>query len=118
MLNRVILIGRVTFPPKTKTTTTGIVVTNFSIAVDRMGKGEKKTDFINITAFGKLAEICQQYLDKGKLVAIEGKLQVDSFEGKDGTKKKSYKVVADNMKMLGGKSSREEPEEEPEEMPF
>ena len=102
MLNRVILIGRLTKDPELRYTGNGNPVANFTLAVDRQfstQQGEKETDFIRITAWRKLAEIVAEKLQKGRLVAIEGRLQIDNYE-KDGEKKQSAGVVADNVRFL------------------
>lgn len=112
MLNRVILVGRVAVEPEMRYTPSGTQVASFVMAVDRnrlTSKGEKEADFIKIVVWGKLAEICAQYLSKGKLIAIEGRLQVQSFEGKDGQKRKTYEVVAETMKMLDRKGAGDGP---------
>lgn len=103
------LIGRLTADPEAKTTPTGITVTNFSVATNRVwkdsdGNQQDKTEFHNIVAWRRLAEICAQYLAKGRQIYIEGHLQTRSWDGQDGTKKYRTEVVADNMIMLGSKS--------------
>lgn len=103
MLNKVILIGRLTRDPELRYTQTGIPVANFSIAVDRRftGQGgERETDFIDIVAWRKLAELCANHLGKGRLVAVDGSLQSRSYETNDGQKRKAWEVVADNVDFL------------------
>lgn len=103
MYNKVILIGRVAADPELRYTTTGKPVVNFVIAVNRPKFGDAQqsnADFINIVAWQKLAEICANYLTKGKLIAIDGALHVRSYETKDGQKRKAYEVLANTMKML------------------
>ena len=99
--NKVFLIGRLTRDPEYRLTPSGIAVTKFTMAMDRFRKqdGESSADFIRVVVWRKLAEICNQFLKKGRLVSIEGRLQVDSYE-KDGEKRYVYDVVADNMQML------------------
>ena len=99
--NKVFLIGRLTRDPEYRLTPSGIAITKFTMAMDRFRKqdGESSADFIRVVAWRKLAEICNQFLKKGRLVSIEGRLQVDSYE-KDGEKRYVYDVVADNMQML------------------
>ncbi|RAP34178.1 single-stranded DNA-binding protein [Candidatus Marinamargulisbacteria bacterium SCGC AG-439-L15] len=102
MYNQATLIGRLVRDPEYRLTTSGIEVCRFTIAVNRFKKAnseESNADFIRIVTWRRLAEICNQYLKKGKLVAIEGRLQIDSYE-KDGQKRYSSEVVADNMQML------------------
>lgn len=99
--NKVILIGRVATEPEMRYTTTGKPVVNFVIAVDRARtQGEKQTDFINIVAWQKLAEICANYLNKGKLISVDGRLQTRSYQTPEGQKRKVYEVVAQGMQML------------------
>lgn len=106
MYNKVFLIGRLTRDPEKRYTPAGIPVTRFSIAVNRtFGRDrEPEADFIRIVAWRKLAEICGEFLKKGRLVAIEGALRINSFVGRDGAKKNFSEVVADNMQMLEKKS--------------
>ncbi len=102
MLNKAFLIGRLVRDPETRMTSSGITVTRFTIAVDRTYKnenGEKTTDFLRVVAWRRLAEICAQYLKKGKLVAVEGRLQLSFYE-KDGQRRQSAEVMADNVQML------------------
>ena len=103
MLNRIILIGRLTQDPEMKYTNTGKAVVNFTLAVDRpftqRGK-EKETDFIRIVAWDKLAELTAQYLHKGRLAAVEGRLQLRQYEDKEGRKVSIAEVVADNVRFL------------------
>jgi single-strand DNA-binding protein len=127
-LNKVMLIGRLTRDPETRTTPQGVTVANFGLATGRVwkddqGNTQERTEFHNIVAWRRLAEICAQYLSKGRQVYIEGHLQTRSWEGQDGKKNYRTEVVADNMIMLGsrsenvGRSSREasQPTERPTE---
>lgn len=103
MLNRVILIGRLTADPQLRYTQSGVAVTSFSLAVDRPytnQQGERGTDFIDIVVWRKLAETCANYLSKGRLTAVEGRLQIRSYEAQDGTKRRVAEVVADNVRFL------------------
>jgi len=109
MYNKVFIIGRLTRDPEIRYTPSGIAVTRFSVAVSRnfRGKGNQpETDFLRVVAWRRLAEICGEYLKKGRLVAIEGRLQISSWE-KNGEKMKSAEIVADNMQMLERKPSME-----------
>lgn len=99
-LNKVILIGRLTHDPELRYTPNGQPVANFSLAVDRKMSKNDETDFIPVVAWRRLAEICNEFLHKGKLVAIEGRLQVRSYEDKEGRKQRAFEVVADEMQML------------------
>ena len=83
MLNRVILIGRLTRDPEMRFTPNGVPVTTFTLAVDRTftnKQGERETDFIDIVAWRQLGELCANYLHKGRLAAVEGRLEIQSFE--------------------------------------
>lgn len=105
-LNRIILIGRLVRDPEKKTTGSGKVFTRFTIAVDRRSKNYEQTaDFIPITTWEKTAEICADYLSKGRLVAVEGRLQTSTQTQPDGTKRTYYDVVADNVQMLESKNA-------------
>jgi single-strand DNA-binding protein len=107
-LNKVMLIGRLTRDPETRTTPQGVSVTNFGLATGRVwkddqGTTQERTEFHNIVAWRRLAEICAQYLAKGRQVYIEGHLQTRSWEDQDGKKNYRTEVVADNMIMLGSR---------------
>lgn len=124
-LNRVQLIGRLGKDPETRYTPTGKKVTTFSVAVGkkwRSAEGEQKeaTDWFNIEAWGRLGEISQSYLGKGRLVFIEGRLQTDQYE-QDGEKRYFTKVVVQNLQILDRKQEEEELISDPvdeEEFPF
>lgn len=107
MLNRIILIGRLTRDPELKYTTNGTAVVNFTLAVNRKFNRDE-TDFIDIVAWRGLAENCANYLGKGRLAAVEGRLQIRSYEANDGTKRKVAEVIADDVRFLdkaGGSSN-------------
>ncbi|MGE4170481.1 MAG: single-stranded DNA-binding protein [Candidatus Margulisiibacteriota bacterium] len=109
MYNKVFLIGRLVRDPEVRTTVSGIAVARFTIAVDRSKRrdtNEKITDFLRIVTWRRQAEIAGQYLRKGKLVAIEGRLQLESYE-KDGEKQSMAEIVADTFQMLDSKASTE-----------
>ena len=112
-LNRVIMIGRLTGDPEIRFTTNEIPVANFSIAVNRtVGKEKRKeVDFFQIVAWSGLAKICGEYLKKGKLIAVEGRLEVQKYEDKAGVKRTNTKIVADNIQMLDRKSYGEKAKE-------
>jgi len=107
MYNRVILIGRLVADPQVRYTSDGKPICNFTIAVDRIGSSGE-TDFIDIVAFDKLADISQKYLYKGRLVLVEGRLRTRLRERSDGTKQKVYEVYARDIRMLDSKRRREE----------
>ncbi len=110
MYNKSFLIGRLVRDPETRVTLSGVSVTRFTIAVDRtFGKQgqDKVTDFIRVVCWRRLAEVCGEFLAKGRLVAVEGRLQIESYE-KDGEKRSSAEVVADNVQMLERKNAEHE----------
>lgn len=110
MLNRVVLIGRLATDPELKYTPSGIAVTNFVLAVDRRpnAQGEKEADFITIVAWRQSAEFAANYLTKGRMVAVDGKLQIRSWVAQDGTKRKVAEVVADDLRGLDRPKERAE----------
>ena len=99
-LNKIILVGRLTADPELRYTPSGAPVANFTMAVDRKFSKNDETDFIPVVAWRRLAEICNEFLHKGKLVAVEGRLQTRSYEDKEGQRRKAFEVVADDMQML------------------
>lgn len=106
MLNRVVLIGRLTRDPELRFTQSGIAVCSFTLAVDRSFKsanGERETDFIDIVVWRQQGENCANYLSKGKLAAVDGQLRVRTYETQDGQKRKAVEVVADNVRFLSPK---------------
>ena len=134
MLNKCLLIGRLGKDPEMRYTPGGDAVVTFSMATDESYKnkdGEKtqKTEWHNIVVWRKLAEICGQYLTKGSLIYVEGKIQTRMWEDKEGVKHYKTEIVIDTMRMLGGGSGddknsagkRERQEEAPqrdEDVPF
>ncbi|HXQ33829.1 MAG TPA: single-stranded DNA-binding protein [Anaerolineales bacterium] len=105
-LNRVQLIGRLGRDPESKFTPTGKKVTHFSLAVSQRWKanGESKeyTEWVNIEAWGRLGEVCQEYLTKGSLVFLEGRLKTEKYEDRDGETKYFTKVVTQFIQFLSG----------------
>ena len=100
MLNRIIVMGRLTRDPELRRTQSGIAVTSFSVAVDRDFKsqsGEKETDFIDCVAWRQTAEFVCQYFTKGRMAVVEGRLQMRDWTDKDGGKRRSAEIVADNV---------------------
>jgi single-strand DNA-binding protein len=100
MLNKVIIMGRLTRDPELRRTQGGTAVTSFTMAVDRDFKsqsGEKETDFIDIVAWRNTGEFAAKYLAKGRMAAVEGRIQVRDWQDKDGNRRKSVEVVADNV---------------------
>lgn len=103
-INRVILVGRLTRDPELRTTTSGKSVVGFSLAVDRRGRRDDEggdADFFRITAWERTADFVANYCSKGRLVAVEGRLQSRKFQDKDGNNREVVEVVADNVQALG-----------------
>lgn len=94
-INQVILMGRLTRDPETRSTSSGKQITTFSIAVDRYGASEE-TDFFDVTTWDKLAEIVEKFLEKGSKVLVQGRLQLDSWEDKETSQKRSRVTVTAN----------------------
>jgi single-strand DNA-binding protein len=108
-VNKVILVGNLGRDPETRYTGSGQAVCNFSIATsetfkDRNGERQKRTEWHKIVVWGKLAEICQQYLKKGAQIFIEGKIQSREWQDKEGNKRTSFEIVARDMRMLGSRA--------------
>jgi single-strand DNA-binding protein len=108
-VNKVILVGRLGRDPETRYTGSGQAVANFSVATDesykdRNGERQKRTEWHKIVVWGKQAEIAQQYLKKGSLVFIEGRIQSREWQDKEGQKRTSFEIVATNFRMLGGRA--------------
>jgi single-strand DNA-binding protein len=112
-LNRVLLIGNLTRDPEVRYTPKGTAVTDIGIAINRIysgDDGEKKeeTTFVDVTLWGRQAEVAQEYLKKGRQVFIEGRLQLDTWDDKQtGQKRSRLRVVAENMQMLGSRGDSE-----------
>lgn len=105
-VNKVILIGNLGADPEVRYLSNGTTVANFRMAttenfVNRSGEKTSITEWHRIVAFGKLAEICSEYLNKGKQVYIEGKIRTRSWEDKDGNRRRTTEIVATQMQMLG-----------------
>ena len=108
MLNKIILMGRLTRDPELRRTQSGTAVTSFSLAVDRDFKsqnGEKETDFIDIVAWRGTAEFVSKYFTKGRMAVVEGRLQIRDWTDRDGGKRRSAEVIAENVYF--GDSKRE-----------
>lgn len=109
-LNKVMIIGRLTQDPEVRTIPSGQNVATFSLATnlswnDQQGQKQEKVEYHNIVTWRKLAEICGQYLQKGKKIYIEGRLQTRQWEGQDGVKRNRTEIIADNMIMLDGRNT-------------
>ncbi len=130
MLNKIILIGRLVADPQLRYTQSGIAVANFTIAVDRpflSQSGERETDFIDIVTWRRQAEVVANHLSKGRLVAVEGRLQIRSYDDQNGIRRKAAEVVADQVRFLDrardGSSADDDvsmgpPEPEFDDVPF
>ena len=108
-LNKVILIGRLGRDPEVRYMPNGEAVCNFSVATsetwnDRNGQRVERTEWHNITMYRRLAEIAGQYLKKGSQVYLEGRIQSRKYQGKDGIERTAYDIIANEMKMLGGRN--------------
>jgi len=106
-LNRIVLIGRLTKDVELRYTPTGTAVSKFTLAVERpkYKDHEKETDFINIVVWRQLAELCANYLAKGKMVAVDGRLQINNYETQDGQHRSIAEVVAENVQFLSPKDA-------------
>jgi len=114
-MNRVMLIGRLTAKPELRYTASNVPYARFSLAVNRSfsnQNGERETDFINIIIWRKQAENVCNFLDKGSLVSVEGRIQTGSFNDKDGNKRYTTDVVADNVQFLESKQQSQRRAEE------
>ena len=108
MLNKIIIMGRLTRGPELRRTGSGTAVTSFSMACDRDFKsqsGDKETDFIEVVAWKNTAEFVSKYFSKGRMAVVEGRLQIRDWTDKDGGKRRSAEVVADNVYFADSKRS-------------
>ena len=107
MINSVVIMGRLTADPELKTTSSGLSVTRFTVAVDRQYQKdkEKKADFINVVAWRQTAEFVSRYFSKGSMIAVQGSIQTDKYKDKSGNSRTSFQVVADNVSFCGGRGS-------------
>ena len=106
-MNKVILTGRLTAKPELNYTQSQMAVTKFTIAVDRFSK-DKGADFIRVTVFGKQAENVCRYMDKGRMIAVEGSIQTGSYKDRDGKTVYTQDVIANHTEFLGGNSEPRE----------
>ena len=121
-VNKAILIGRLGRDPEVRYTPNGEAVANFSIATDEQwkdknGERQTRTEWHNITLYRKLGEIAGQYLRKGSLVYIEGRIQSRKYTGKDGVERTAYEIIGNEMKMLGSKSENASGQESQNQAP-
>lgn len=110
MLNKAILMGRLTADPELRHTQSNIPVTSFTLAVDRSFGKEKQTDFLDIVAWRNTAEFVSKWFSKGMLVAVSGRMQTRTWEDKQGNKRKTVEVVADEVFFAEGKKREQEEE--------
>jgi single-strand DNA-binding protein len=118
-VNKVIVLGNLGSDPQVKFTPSGQAVCNFSVATtdkwdDKSGQKQERTEWHRIVVWGKLAELCGQYLKKGRQAYVEGRLQTREWQDKDGNKRQTTEVVASQVQFLGGKGERTEASAEPE----
>ena len=133
MLNRIVLMGRLTKKPELRRTQSGVAVTSFSLAVERDYKdaeGNRETDFIDVVAWRSTAEFVNKYFTKGRMAVVEGRLQIRDWTDKDGGRRRSAEVVADSVYFGDSKRTvsdsdtppsgefQELPEEAKGELPF
>ena len=116
-LNKAILIGRLGKDPETKFTQGGVAISKFSIATDeewkdRNGEQQKKTEWHNVVAWRRLAEICNQFLVKGKQVYVEGRIETKKWEDKEGKDRWTTQIAADKMIMLSGEGQKEQKDDD------
>ena len=119
MLNSAIIMGRLTADPELRKTPSGVAVTRFTVAVDRnfAKEGEeRKADFINVLCWRSTAEFVCKYFNKGSMIAVQGSIQTGSYE-KDGVKRSTFEVVADNVSFCGGKNDKQGSTEKTEYKP-
>jgi len=110
-MNQIVIMGRLTRDPELRHTPNGVAVASFTLAVDRgfapKDGGEKQTDFIDVVAWRNTAEFVSKYFAKGQMAAVTGRLQIRDWTDKDGNKRRSAEVVADNIYFTESKKSRE-----------
>ncbi|MGW7888649.1 single-stranded DNA-binding protein [Staphylococcus xylosus] len=115
MINRVVLVGRLTKDPEFRTTPSGVSITTFTLAVNRTftnAQGEREADFINCITFRKQAENVNNYLSKGSLAGVDGRVQTRNYENKEGKRVYVTEVVADNVQFLEPKNSNKQSNQE------
>lgn len=118
-MNRATICGRLGRDPEIRHTQGGAAVANFSIATSERytgkdGTRQETTEWHRCVAFGKLAEICEKYLQKGKQVLLEGRIQTRTWEDKSGNKKSATEIVVNNLELLGGKDRQDDPQPQDE----
>lgn len=116
MINRSVLVGRLTKDPELKYTPSGVAVTQFTLAVDRPftnQSGEREADFIPVVVWRQLAETCANYLRKGRLTGVEGRIQVRNYENSEGKRVYVTEVVADNVRFLESNRQQDQNKQDP-----
>jgi single-strand DNA-binding protein len=113
-VNKAILVGRLGRDPETRYTSGGQAVCNFTLATDesyrdRAGERQKRTEWHRIVVWGKQAEIAQQYLHKGSLIYVEGRIQTRQWDDREGQKRTTVEIIANNFRMLGGRAESAPP---------
>lgn len=111
-INKAILLGHLGKDPETRFTQAGKPVCTFSVATNEKGRGNEKVTWHRIVAWGKLAEICQEHLVKGMQIYVEGRISYQKWTARDGSTREGTEIVAQEMRMLGGDRSRQEPQDE------
>lgn len=107
MINSVVIMGRLTYDPELRSTQSGVSVVRFTVACDRSYQKsgeERKADFIDVTAWRQTAEFISRYFHKGSMIAVEGSIQTDNYTDRDGNKRKSFQIVANNVSFCGSKA--------------
>ncbi len=120
MINSVVIMGRLTYDPELRTTPNGVSVVQIQVACDRnfqRSGEERKADFIDVTAWRQTAEFISRYFRKGSMIAIEGSIQTDNFTDKDGNKRKTVRVVANNVSFCGSKAENNSDSDSPFHQP-
>lgn len=112
-MNKVILTGNLTRAPELRYSINGLAITKFGIAVNRPFSKNDEVDFFNVVAFGKTAEFCTKYFDKGRRAIIEGRFQTSNYTDKDGNKRTSYDVIVDNIEFADSKKKDNAADEDP-----
>lgn len=120
-MNRIVLIGRLTKDSELEYTPSGVAVCRFTLAVDRNfknSKGEREADFITIVVYRQLAELCANYLSKGKMCSVDGRLQIRSYNSQDGQRRWVTEVIAENVQFLSPREKDSYGMESDESAPF
>ena len=113
-MNKIILIGRSVKQAEIRATSTGKQVASFTLAVDRDFKnaqGEREADFLPCVVWGKLSEVCEKYVTKGKQIAVAGRIQTRNYEDKDGQRRYITEVIVSDLQLLGSRQDAQQPQE-------